>query len=74
MFNIPEKYRVISQIWHYVPAGHIGVWQFYEYRLLNIFGYLLNDLQASIILWTLVCIILIIIGKILNKNYQVLGR
>jgi len=74
MFNIPEKYRFISQVWNYVPAGHIGKWQFYEYRLLTIFGIQLNSIEASLIIWTLSIFIFVIFGKRINDRYQVLGK
>jgi len=74
MFNIPERYRFISQLWNYSPAGHIGIWQFYEYRLLTLFGVQLNNLQASLIIWAIATILFIVVGNRLNSKYQVLGR
>jgi len=74
MFNIPEKYRLLLQAWNYVPAGHIGKWQFYEYRLLTIFGLQLNNIEASLIIWTIASVVFIIIGKVINNKYQVIGR
>lgn len=74
MFNIPQRFRLISQLWNIIPSGHIGTWTFIEYRLINIFGHYLNNLQYSPIICALVTIILIIIAKLAYSKYQVEGK
>lgn len=74
MVSIPEKFGIISYIWHFLPATNIGAWMFEEYRMLNLFGLMLNDFIATPIVWTLASIVFVIITKIKYKNYEVLGR
>lgn len=74
MFNIPGKYRLLSQVWNMIPSGHIGTWTLIEYRLINIFGLCLNTLQYSPIIWVLLSVIFILIAKILYSKYQVEGK
>lgn len=74
MVSIPEKFGIISYIWHFFPSSNIGNWMFAEYRMLNLFGILLNDFIATPLIWGLLSIIFVIISKNKFKNYEVLGR
>ena len=74
MFNIPHRFRLISQLWNIIPSGHIGTWTLIEYRLINIFGHYFNTLQYSPIIWAFVAITLIIIAKLAYSKYQVEGK
>ena len=69
MINVPESFGLISRIWHYLPgANNAGPWMFGEYRMINLFGVLLNDFYASAFVWLIVSTILIIISKKLYKR------
>ena len=74
MFNIPAKYRVISQIWDTIPSGHIGSWSLKKYQLIKVFGTYFNSLEYTTIIWPLMAIIFIVIAKMLYNKYQVEGR
>ena len=74
MVSIPEKLRVLSYLWHFMPATNIGAWMFYEYRMINLFGIMLNDFIATPLVWIIASVIFIIIGKVVYKKDEVLGR
>ena len=74
MFNIPAKYRVISQLWDLIPSGHIGSWSLLKMQLINVFGNYYNSIEYSCVIWTLFTIIFVIIAKQIYKRYQVSGR
>lgn len=74
MVSIPEKFGIISYIWHFFPSSNIGNWMFAEYRMLNLFGILFNDFIATPIIWGALSIVFVIISKNKFKNYEVLGR
>ena len=74
MFNIPNKYKLLSHLWNIIPSGHIGTWTLLEYRLINIFGHFFNTLQYSPIIWLLVSIILVLIAKLAYNRYYVEGK
>ena len=74
MLNVPEKFRVISQIWSYLPGAFIGSWTFTEYRLVHLFGQYFNDLQVAPAAWLLVGIVLLLFAKTSYRRYQVLGK
>lgn len=69
MINIPESFGIISRMWHYLPGpNNCGPWMFGEYRMINLFGMLLNDFYASAFVWLIVSIVLIIVSKKLYKR------
>ena len=74
MLNIPENFRVISQIWRYMPGVFIGSWTFTDYRLTKVFGHYLNIFQMAPIAWGLVAVIVFLIAKLAYDRYQVKGR
>lgn len=74
MFNIPAKYRLISQIWDLIPSGHIGSWSLLKLQLIKIFGTYYNSVEYSPIIWMLLTIVFIIIAKEIYKRYEVSGR
>lgn len=74
MFNIPNKYRIFSQIWNLIPSGHIGTWTLIEYRLVNVFGNLYNSLQYSPVIWILISVVFVLIARFLYSKYQVEGK
>lgn len=75
MLNIPERLGLISRIWHYLPGfNNTGPWMFSEYRMINLFGLLLNDFEASAFIWLILGVILLLVSYISYKNYEVKGR
>ena len=74
MFNIPNRYRLLSHLWNIIPSGHIGTWTLLEYRLFNIFGHRINTLQYSPVIWLIVSVAFILIAKIAYSKYQVEGK
>ena len=74
MFNIPARYRVISQIWDLIPSGHIGSWSLMKFQLIKIFGNYYNSVEYSCVVWIILTIIFIAVAKQIYKRYQVSGR
>lgn len=74
MLNIPENFRIISQMWRYMPGAFIGSWTFTDYRLTKVFGHYLNIFQMAPIVWGLVAVIVFLVAKLAYDRYQVKGR
>lgn len=74
MLNIPDRVRLLSQAWSYLPGAYIGSWSFTEYQLVNVFGHFFNNLQVAPVLWLIAAIIMFLLTKASYKHYQVLGR
>lgn len=74
MLNPPNSFRIISQIASYLPATFPGSWTFCEYRLLNIFGLRLNNIQAMPLLYFSLVIILAVLTGASYKKTEIKGR
>ena len=74
MFNIPARYRVISQIWDLIPSGHIGSWSLLKMQLIKVFGNYYNSIEYSPVVWLILTIVFILISKQIYKRYEVSGR
>lgn len=74
MFNIPAKYRIISQIWDLIPSGHIGSWSLMKFQLIKIFGNYYNSVEYSPVIWILFTIAFVVVAKQIYKKYQVAGK
>lgn len=74
MLNIPEKIRLISQAWRYLPGAYIGSWTFTDYRLVKLFGHFFNNIQMASMLWVIVAAAVLFIAKQSYDRCQVCGR
>ncbi len=63
--NIPEEYRVLSQIWGYFPGAEIlSYWGVFEPRLIPFFGGYLTKWQFAPLLYTGVGALFLLFGKL----------
>lgn len=67
MFNVPEKYRLLSQLAAYFPATFPGSWSFTDYRLMTLPGIRLNYLQMQPIVVVLAAMLL---SVVLCRSYS----
>lgn len=74
MLNVPYRYRVLSQLFAYLPATFPGSWIFSDYRLVTLFGLRLNILQVMPLLYVLLCAVLCALTLWSYRRYQVNGR
>lgn len=72
---IPTSWRLLSQLWNYIPINLLKVDQgFTDLRLVSVFGVQLTTWQFAPILYVLITVALILIGGKVYKGYQVSGR
>lgn len=72
---IPNSWRVLSQMWSYLPINLLKVdMGFTDLRLVPVFGTQLTTWQFAPILYVLLLAVLIWIGGKTYKGYQVSGR
>lgn len=74
MINIPEQYRILSQVWRWQPWAFLSTWNVFDYYTLKIFYQYLTPWQAVPIIYVIVGIIAILIGKQVYKQFQISGR
>lgn len=73
-FNVPEQYRVMSQLWDYLPSEFVAVWSIFGRRTVPMFGTCLTAWQACPILYILCGALIAFAGRSVYVRYQVQGR
>ena len=72
--SIPAEYRVLSQLWDYLPSRFMMVYKIFDYRMVPVGNHYLMAWQAVPFLYLLLCIVFSWIGKKVYLRYQVSGR
>lgn len=72
--SIPNQYRVLAQIWNWLPMTFLDSWSVFDIRLLTVFGHSFVSWQAIPVFYILSSIGLAVFGKHFYKGYQVSGR
>ncbi|MCH5334020.1 MAG: ABC transporter permease [Agathobacter sp.] len=72
--NIPYHYRVLAQIWDYLPCSYLTIWNVLDCRLVPFFGTYLNGMQFVPILYLVTAGILWLAGYKIYQAYQVRAR
>ncbi len=71
---IPPQYRVLAQIKSMLPSNQISIWSLMEHRLVGFGGHFVTTYVASPIIYLVLSVLLIIIGKVSYDRFQVTGR
>lgn len=71
--SIPYQYRMLSQIWNYLPSVFLSIWSI-DCRLVPFFGTYLTNIQFVPILYIVTAGILSVIGFKIYQKYQVGAR
>ena len=61
--HVPERFRVLAQIWQFIPVGTVGTGTFLDGRMVNLFGICLTNFEAAMVLYLLVTVLFALIGK-----------
>lgn len=72
--NVPEQYRVLSQIWDWLPWCYLTPWNVFGNYTISIFGIYLTPWQAVPLLYIVAGVIIAAIGKPVYQRFQVSGR
>lgn len=72
--NIPGKYRVAAQLWDCLPSRFAMVYKIFSNRMVPMFGGYLQVWQAVPMLYLLLGIVFVWLGKLVYGRYQVSGR
>lgn len=71
---IPQEWRILSQIWDFIPTKLIVIWRFTDGRLVHIPGKYLTNFQFSVLLYSVLTILFVWLGKRKYQQFQVTGR
>lgn len=72
--NVPTRYRLASQLYRLLPTKLLDRTSFVDNRLFRMFGKYFTGFQVAPVLYVVICILLVLAGYRVYKNYQVGGR
>ena len=71
---IPPRFRVLAQIKAMLPSNQISILSLMEHRLVGFGGHYVTTYVASPVIYILISVFLIVIGKIAYDRFQITGR
>lgn len=74
MVAVPEQYRVLAQLWNWLPGAFVTPWNIFDLRLLPVFGTYFTAWQSVPVLYLLAAAALAAAGLPVYRRYQVSGR
>ena len=72
--NIPYQYRVLAQIWDYLPCTFVSIWNILDCRLIPFFGTYVTNMQFVPVMYIVMTGIFSAIGFKIYQGYQVGAR
>lgn len=66
--NIPNQYRIISQLWDMIPSNMTAVWNIFDVRLISLFGNYYTMWQIVPFIWLFLSALLVWYGKRIYGN------
>ena len=74
LVQVPPQYRLLGQLWDYLPTGFLAMWNVFDCRLISLFGMQFTSYQIVPVIYLIAAILLSVLGKTLYVRYQVTGR
>ncbi|MCI8357150.1 MAG: hypothetical protein HFI51_03230 [Lachnospiraceae bacterium] len=74
IYTVPGQYRVLAQIWDWLPVKFLSTRNLFDIRLLTVLGHGFLSWQAVPALYLLCCLVLAAAGGRIYRKYQVSGR
>lgn len=71
---VPEQYRLLAQIWDWLPWCFLTPWNVFGEYTLSIFGHYFTSWQAVPIIYLVASIVTAIVGRLLYQRFQVSKR
>lgn len=72
--SVSDEYRVLAQLWSYLPSEVVAVWSCFNPRMVELFGKVLQGWQVVPILYAVVGGVAAIVTEKMFVKYQVSGR
>ena len=74
IISVPEQYRLLAQLWDWLPFCIITPWNIFGPYTLSLFGTHLPPWQAAPLLYLLAGAVIAFLGKPFYKRFQISGR
>lgn len=71
---VPEQYRILAQIWDWLPWCFLAPWNVFGKYTISIFGHYFTSWQAVPMIYLIASIVIANIGKPIYQRFQVSGR
>ncbi len=70
----PVEYRILGQIWDYLPTCFLSMWNTFDVRLVSLFGIHFTSYQIVPLLYVVVAVLLAFLGSRIYCRRQISGR
>ncbi len=70
----PVEYRILGQIWDYLPTCFLAMWNTFDVRLVSLFGIHFTSYQIVPLLYVVVAVLLAFLGSRIYCRRQISGR
>ena len=74
IITIPQQYRVLAQIYDWLPWCFLAPWNVFNQYTLPVFGHYFTPWQVAPFIYLIASIAIVFLGKPLYKQYQINGR
>ena len=74
LVQVPAQYRVLGQLWDYLPTSFLAMWNVFDCRLISLFGMHFTSYEIIPVIYLIGAVALSLLGKKLYARYQVTGR
>lgn len=74
MISVPEEYRLLAQIWDYLPSNVVAIWGTFSQYLVDAFGNLYQTWQVVPIVYLFLGVGAAYVTKASFVKYQISGR
>lgn len=68
--NIPDQFRVVSQLWLCIPSNALAIWNLLDCRLVYLFGKYFTQMQLLPVIYGILAALLVVGGYRGYKKYQ----
>lgn len=72
--TVPEEYRVLSQIWSYLPSDFVAVWSCFSPQTVVLGDVVLQAWQFVPLLYIVLGVVFVVVCRYAYMKYQVSGR
>ncbi len=74
LVQIPAEYRILGQIWDYLPTCFLAMWNTFDLRLVSLFGTQFTSYQIVPLLYIVAAALLAWLGSRIYCRLQISGR
>lgn len=74
LVQVPPQYRLLGQLWDYLPTSFLAMWNVFDCRLVSMLGMHFTSYEIVPIVYMATTVVLSLLGKKLYARYQVTGR